>query len=96
MNEYLRELGSLKSQFREGGDPGQIIGRVMEMTEVAPSNGQEIFDKLAELKARLENIAECWVKGTISRDAYTLEWGDIVRGTIKVIEQMQKEATDSV
>ncbi len=90
MND-LQELRSLKLAYREGGDLRDIIDRLLDKTKRSPFDSPALINSLISLKDKVDNLAQRFLKGALDRNVYTLEWDELVRDTMKIIDQLEKE-----
>lgn len=91
MKDDLQQLRSLRLAYREGGDLKEIIDGVVTIVKKSTSHSVEVTDGLVKLKAKVDQLAQSFLKGTMDRATYTLEWDQLVRDTMKVIDQLEQE-----
>lgn len=91
MSNDLQELGGMRMDLRDGGDLRKIIDRLISKTALSPSQGPQLKDSLTQLKDQLNKLAQSFLQGTIKRTDYTLEWDEIVRSVLRIIEQLEVE-----
>lgn len=87
--DKIEELRNLKADYREGGNLKEewlvciILQNKHRVTE-------HFTNSLTTLMAKIDKLAQKFLNGTVDHQAYTLEWDQLVRDAMKVIDQVEQ------
>ncbi|MDW3194390.1 MAG: alpha/beta fold hydrolase [Cytophagales bacterium] len=86
-----KELRGLKHAYQEGGDLEDILNRLISIAKRSFTDNSAYTDSLMDLKDKVNLLAKTYREGKIETQAYGPKWDEIVRDTLMVIDQMERD-----